>query len=165
MTPNLCRMSLVLMISCSSAVSFRELGRLCLSQSRYAKNNNFRCNVWWPAAPSVSPKKIAFPSSSLTASLHQFPSLAPSHFRSCDCIWGKVEQGQGKASSSEAVAAGRLDSKGHKTHRPWHIAGSLHTGVATPSMHYYTGWTQCCKTEHRFMLSQRRGVCLCAMTM
>lgn len=28
--------------------------------------------------------------------------------------------------------------------------------VATPSLHYYTGRTQNCKTEHRFMLSQSR---------
>lgn len=128
---------------------------------RICKIINFRCSVWWPAALSVSSKKkknhfsFIFP--------HRLsPSIPLSRSLSLQKLWlcsGKVEQGQGKASSSEEAAAGHLDSVGHKTHRPWHIAGSLHARVATPSMHYYTGWTQCCKTEHRFMLSQR-GECV-----
>lgn len=39
------------------------------------------------------------------------PSIPPSRLRSCDCIRGEVEQGQGEGPSlSEAAAAGHLDS-------------------------------------------------------
>lgn len=47
--------------------------------------------------------------------------------------------------------------RGHKTGRPWRITLSLHARLATPGLHYYTGWTRWCNTEHKFVLSQMGG--------
>lgn len=87
---------------------------------------------------SVSGKEKEIRSPPLTTSLHYIPSPIPWRFKTSDCIQGKVQRGQGEASSSEEAALGHLDSDGIKHTQalgPCTLHWQHHPAIIAPAEH------------------------------
>ena len=87
---------------------------------------------------SVSGKEKEIRSPPLTTSLHYIPSPIPWRFKTSDCIQGKVQRGQGEASSSEEAALGHLDSDGIKHTQalgPCTLRWQHHPAIIAPAEH------------------------------
>lgn len=144
MTANLCCMARTLLIACSSlcgdiVASWDVHGRLrvdmpkmlflvhrvmaCCSLSLQRKKKKKSLSLLLLSPPLSINSPLSLPLASKVV-----------------IVFG-VKWSKGKARPHPLRGCGSrpFSQHGHKTHRPWHIAGSLHARLATPSMHYYTG--------------------------